>query len=76
MPTQKAATGEEDISTVHYLEIIVDTRNNSLGNLGDKMPSLSQLKLNNSIIPSVRYVQTTKTQFYALTCATVIWARR
>ena len=33
----------------------VDTSETSLGNFGALLPSLTQLKLNNSIISSVRY---------------------
>lgn len=46
--------GQDDISKVKYLEIVVDTTEQSLGNLGDKMPSLTQLKLNNSTLSSIR----------------------
>ncbi|KAL9648180.1 hypothetical protein ABK040_009184 [Willaertia magna] len=50
----RVATGQDDLLNVKYLEIIVNTTNNSLGDLGSKVPNLEELKLNNSTIPSVR----------------------
>ncbi|ELT91288.1 hypothetical protein CAPTEDRAFT_220260 [Capitella teleta] len=47
-------TGVEDLEDVHTLEMKVDTRDTSLGNFGTHLPNLSQLKLSNSIIQSVR----------------------
>ena len=49
------ATGESELNNVEYLELIVNTTDNTLGDLGVKLPNLSQLKLNNSTIPSIRY---------------------
>ncbi|XP_067937437.1 leucine-rich repeat-containing protein 56-like [Watersipora subatra] len=50
----RALTGIEDLEEVKYLEMRVDTSETSLGNFGALLPNLSQLKLNNSIISSVR----------------------
>ncbi|XP_062317953.1 leucine-rich repeat-containing protein 56 isoform X1 [Osmerus eperlanus] len=59
-PTKlKSLSGTEDISQVSSLEICVDTRENTLGNFGAYLPRLLQLKLNNSMITSVRDLGTT-----------------
>ncbi|KAL0968400.1 hypothetical protein UPYG_G00266360 [Umbra pygmaea] len=55
----KALSGTEDLSSVTSLEMCVDTRENSLGSFGAYLPKLAQLKLNNSMIPSVRDLGTT-----------------
>uniref|UniRef100_A0A7N4P0P6 Leucine rich repeat containing 56 n=1 Tax=Sarcophilus harrisii TaxID=9305 RepID=A0A7N4P0P6_SARHA len=44
----------EDLRQVTVLEMCVDTRENSLGNFGAHLPNLSQLKLNNSLLASIR----------------------
>lgn len=46
--------GEKDFSKVTSLEAIADTTEMSLSFLGDMFPSLKKLRLNNSLIPSVR----------------------
>lgn len=51
---QKALTGIDNLQEVKYLEMRVDTSETSLGNFGSLLPNLTQLKLNNSIIASVR----------------------
>lgn len=53
---QHELTGIEDLSQLVYLEMRVDATENSLGNFGVYLPNLLQLKLNDSIIKSVRYV--------------------
>lgn len=50
----RALTGLENLEDVHFLEMKVDTSETSLGNFGALLPNLSQLKLNNSIIASIR----------------------
>ena len=50
----RAATGENNLHNVKHLEIIVNTTNNSLGDIGDKLCNLEELKLNGSTIPSIR----------------------
>ncbi|PAA59013.1 hypothetical protein BOX15_Mlig007237g3, partial [Macrostomum lignano] len=50
----RALTGVEDLEKVTQLEMQVDTGEASLGNFGVHLPNLRQLKLSNSIIPSVR----------------------
>uniref|UniRef100_A0A8C4RGD1 Leucine rich repeat containing 56 n=1 Tax=Erpetoichthys calabaricus TaxID=27687 RepID=A0A8C4RGD1_ERPCA len=49
----------DDLTQVTFLEMCVDTRENSLGNFGTYLPSLVQMKLNNSVIASVRDLGTT-----------------
>ncbi|XP_020835080.1 leucine-rich repeat-containing protein 56 isoform X1 [Phascolarctos cinereus] len=44
----------EDLQQVTALEMCVDTREYSLGNFGAHLPNLSQLKLNNSLLASIR----------------------
>eukprot|EP01006_Ploeotia_vitrea_P051966 TRINITY_DN67623_c3_g8_i2.p1 TRINITY_DN67623_c3_g8~~TRINITY_DN67623_c3_g8_i2.p1 ORF type:complete len:299 (+),score=12.81 TRINITY_DN67623_c3_g8_i2:27-923(+) len=50
----KKLSGKSDLGTVTALTLKVDTRERSLGKLGDKLPKLNQLKLNNSTIPQIR----------------------
>ncbi|XP_064635322.1 leucine-rich repeat-containing protein 56-like isoform X2 [Lineus longissimus] len=50
----RALTGVDDLEQVTSLEMKVDTSETSLGNFGSMLPSLSQLKLSNSIIASIR----------------------
>ncbi|XP_053545264.1 leucine-rich repeat-containing protein 56 [Bombina bombina] len=59
-------TGVEDLSDVKALQMCVDTRENSLGNFGTYMPNLRQLKLNNSIIMSIRDLGTSLSQLQVL----------
>ena len=53
---QHELTGIEDLSQLVYLEMRVDATENSLGNFGVYLPNLLQLKLNDSVIKSVRCV--------------------
>jgi hypothetical protein len=46
--------GYKDLSTVTSLEAIADTREKSLSYLGDFVPNLQKLRLNNSKISSIR----------------------
>ncbi|ELK32072.1 Leucine-rich repeat-containing protein 56, partial [Myotis davidii] len=50
----KALAQVEDLLLVSTLEMCVDTREHSLGNFGVHLPNLSQLKLNDSRLGSVR----------------------
>ena len=50
----KQITRSDDLSGVTMLEMVVDTTETSLGNFGQYMPSLGQLKLSDSRIPGVR----------------------
>ncbi|KAM6322058.1 leucine-rich repeat-containing protein 56 [Podargus strigoides] len=50
----KALTGVDDLQQVKVLEMRVNTRESSLGNLGVYLPNLRELKLNNSFLVSVR----------------------
>ncbi|KAM4723101.1 leucine-rich repeat-containing protein 56 [Rhinophrynus dorsalis] len=65
-------TGVEDLQEVTTLQMRVDTRENSLGNFGEDcslgayMPNLRQLKLNNSLILSVRDLGTSLSQLQVL----------
>ncbi|XP_074130738.1 leucine-rich repeat-containing protein 56 isoform X2 [Sminthopsis crassicaudata] len=53
-PSKLALAQVEDLRQVTVLEMCVDTRENSLGNFGAHLPNLSQLKLNNSLLASIR----------------------
>ncbi|RNA39995.1 leucine-rich repeat-containing 56 isoform X1 [Brachionus plicatilis] len=54
-PTKlKALTGVNDLGSVEFLEMIVDTSETSLGNFGIYLPHLRQLKLNGSHVPRIR----------------------
>ncbi|XP_019640000.1 PREDICTED: leucine-rich repeat-containing protein 56-like isoform X2 [Branchiostoma belcheri] len=66
----KALTGVEDLDEVQTLEMAVDTRENSLGNFGSLLPKLQQLRLNNSVIASVRDLGT------SLRYLQVLWMAR
>lgn len=60
-------TGIEELSQLVYLEMRVDATENSLGNFGVYLPNLLQLKLNDSIIKSVRDIGS------SLKTLTVLW---
>ncbi|XP_015193700.2 leucine-rich repeat-containing protein 56 isoform X2 [Lepisosteus oculatus] len=62
----QAITGTSDLEEVKVLEICVDTRENTLGNFGTYLPSLIQLKMNNSLIVSVRDLGTTLSHLQVL----------
>ncbi|KAM9753165.1 leucine-rich repeat-containing protein 56 [Menidia menidia] len=51
--------GTQDLNHVTSLEVCVDTYENRLGNFGIYLPRLLQLRLNNSLITSVRDLGTT-----------------
>uniref|UniRef100_A0A8C4V0L5 Leucine rich repeat containing 56 n=1 Tax=Falco tinnunculus TaxID=100819 RepID=A0A8C4V0L5_FALTI len=55
----KVLAGVDDLQQVKALEMRVDTRENSLGNFGAYLPNLRELKLNNSLLVSVRDLGTT-----------------
>ncbi|KAM8807867.1 leucine-rich repeat-containing protein 56 [Eudromia elegans] len=62
----KALAGVDDLQQVKSLEMRVDTRENSLGNFGAYLPNLRQLKLNNSLLASVRDLGTTLSHLHVL----------
>ncbi|KAJ8343180.1 hypothetical protein SKAU_G00305090 [Synaphobranchus kaupii] len=62
----KDLTGMEDLRQVTTLEMCVDTRENTLGNLGSYLPNLVHLKVNNSLVTSVRDLGTTLSHLQAL----------
>ncbi|XP_061078486.1 leucine-rich repeat-containing protein 56 [Conger conger] len=62
----RALTGVEDLGQVTTLDMCVDTRENTLGNFGSYLPSLAHLKVNNSLITSVRDLGTTLSHLQAL----------
>ncbi|KAM9301753.1 leucine-rich repeat-containing protein 56 [Gastrophryne carolinensis] len=72
----KALTGADDLQELTTLQMCVDTRDHTLGNFGEGcflgtcMPNLRQLKLNNSIILSVRDLGT------SLSNLQVLWLAR
>ncbi|XP_006818292.1 leucine-rich repeat-containing protein 56-like [Saccoglossus kowalevskii] len=66
----KNLTGVDDLDDVKFLEMRVDTTETSLGNFGSMLPNLKQLKLNDSIIASVRDLGT------SLRNLTVLWMGR
>ncbi|KAG5455698.1 MAG: hypothetical protein BJ554DRAFT_4796 [Olpidium bornovanus] len=55
-PKLRQLTAMDDLKDVRYLEMTVDTSSMSLNNFGEMVPSLEQLKLNNSMIRSLRCV--------------------
>ncbi|KAF4095359.1 leucine-rich repeat-containing protein 56-like isoform X1 [Onychostoma macrolepis] len=50
----KLISGSDDLHEVTSLEMCVDTRQETLDNFGTYLPKLTQLKMNNSLISSVR----------------------
>ncbi|KAJ3597194.1 hypothetical protein NHX12_003594 [Muraenolepis orangiensis] len=50
----RSVCGTEDLSQITSLEICIDTRQCTLGNIGAYLPRLVELKLNNSTMVSVR----------------------
>lgn len=47
-------SGLQELGMVTFLEMRVDTREHSLGNFGSWLPGLRQLKLNHSVVATVR----------------------
>ncbi|XP_047189452.1 leucine-rich repeat-containing protein 56 isoform X3 [Scophthalmus maximus] len=62
----KSLCGTWELSHVTSLEICVDTQENTLGNFGALLPRLLQLKMNNSVIMSVRDLGTSLSQLQVL----------
>uniref|UniRef100_UPI0037E8F433 leucine-rich repeat-containing protein 56 n=1 Tax=Semicossyphus pulcher TaxID=241346 RepID=UPI0037E8F433 len=58
--------GTRDLSHVTSLEICIDTQENTMGNFGAYLPKLVQLKMNNSVIMSVRDLGTTLSHLQVL----------
>ena len=50
----RAITGRNDLSQVSYCELIVDTSEVSLFELGEKLPNLHELRVNSSVVPCIR----------------------
>ena len=63
-------TGKNDLTTVDSIEMMVNTSETTLGNFGQYLTNLTQLKLNDSFIPSVRDIGT------SFSCLTVLWMSR
>ncbi|XP_058663601.1 leucine-rich repeat-containing protein 56-like [Ammospiza caudacuta] len=66
----KILAGVDDLQQVKALEMRVDTREISLGNFGVHLPNLRELKLNNSLLVSVRDLGT------SLSRLRVLWMAR
>ncbi|XP_077315188.1 leucine-rich repeat-containing protein 56 isoform X3 [Lithobates pipiens] len=66
----KTLTGADDLQDVTTLQMCVDTRDHTLGNFGTYMPNLRQLKLNNSVILTIRDLGT------SLSNLQVLWLAR
>lgn len=67
-PTKlKDIAGMEDLDIVTMMEMVVNTTETTLGNFGIFLPNLKQLKLSNSVIPTVRDVGT------SLSHLSVLW---
>ncbi|XP_072241642.1 leucine-rich repeat-containing protein 56 [Leuresthes tenuis] len=58
--------GTQDLSHVTSLEVCVHTQENTLGNFGAYLPRLVQLRMNNSLITSVRDLGTTLSNLQVL----------
>ncbi|KAK7121179.1 hypothetical protein R3I93_022312 [Phoxinus phoxinus] len=66
----KTLSGSENLQEVKSLEMCVDTRQDTLDNFGIYLPNLTQLKMNNSLISSVRDLGT------SLSLLQVLWLSR
>uniref|UniRef100_U3KCB7 Leucine rich repeat containing 56 n=1 Tax=Ficedula albicollis TaxID=59894 RepID=U3KCB7_FICAL len=62
----KILAGVDDLKQVKALEMRVDTREISLGNFGVHLPNLRELKLNNSLLASVRDLGTSLSHLHVL----------
>ncbi|NXM55616.1 LRC56 protein, partial [Illadopsis cleaveri] len=62
----KNLAGVDDLKQVKALEMRVDTREISLGNFGVHLPNLRELKLNNSLLASVRDLGTSLSRLRVL----------
>ncbi|XP_015231227.1 PREDICTED: leucine-rich repeat-containing protein 56 isoform X1 [Cyprinodon variegatus] len=62
--------GTSDLSCVKYLELCLNTQENTLGDIGVYLPRLEMLKMNNSLITSLRDLGTT------LSHLQVLWMNR
>ncbi|XP_068595951.1 leucine-rich repeat-containing protein 56 [Brachionichthys hirsutus] len=62
----KLLCGSGDLAHVTSLEICIDTHENTLGNFGEYLPRLEQLRMNRSVILSVRDLGTTLSHLKAL----------
>ena len=51
-------SGKNDLNTVDSIEMVVNTSETTLGNFGQYLPNMTQLKLNDSCIPSIRDIGT------------------
>ncbi|KAL2093512.1 hypothetical protein ACEWY4_010824 [Coilia grayii] len=62
----KAMTNKEDLDEVTTLDLCVDTQHNTLGNFGTYLPNLTQLRMSNSLIFSVRDLGTSLSHLQVL----------
>lgn len=58
--------GSQELSAVTSLDICINTQESTLGNFGAYLPKLVQLKMNNSVIKSVRDLGTTLSHLQVL----------
>ncbi|XP_076810094.1 leucine-rich repeat-containing protein 56-like [Clavelina lepadiformis] len=63
-------SGEDDLTNVQTLEMTIDTSETTLGNFGQYLPNLLELRLSDSIIPTVRDVGT------SFGCLKILWMSR
>mmetsp|Transcript_14354 Transcript_14354/g.17391 ORF Transcript_14354/g.17391 Transcript_14354/m.17391 type:complete len:754 (+) Transcript_14354:425-2686(+) len=66
----KVLAGSEDLETVRTLEMKVDSTDLHLDGIAEKMPKLTELKLNNSYVLSTRHLGTSFARL------TVLWMSR
>merc|ERR1711988_1448353 len=50
----RVLSGHDDLTEVTYLEMTVDTTDNTLADLGQRLPNLAQLKLTGSSMATIR----------------------
>ncbi|XP_072291730.1 leucine-rich repeat-containing protein 56 [Eucyclogobius newberryi] len=58
--------GTQELSEVTSLEMCINTQDNTLGNFGAHLPNLELLKLNNSVIKSIRDLGSSLSQLQVL----------
>ena len=54
----REVTGEEDLCSVSFAELVVDSDEVAVHLLGERLPALRELKLSNSMVPCVRNLGT------------------
>ncbi|KAJ0029661.1 hypothetical protein NQD34_004658 [Periophthalmus magnuspinnatus] len=66
LDTLELLCGTQELSEVTSLEMCLNTQDNTVGNFGAYLPKLEQLKMNNSVIKSIRDIGSSLSQLQVL----------